>query len=82
MYAGAYACGRTESRVELRDGRKKITRKVVSNRDDWQVFLPDSHEGYLEAGGKYMRFPDERLYDEYGLVRLKQTAKGLPWAKA
>ena len=32
--------------------------------------------------GKYVRFPDERLYDEYGLVRLKQTTKGLPWAKA
>ena len=47
VYAGAYAYGRTESRVDLCDGRKKITRKVVSDREDWQVFLPDNHEGYI-----------------------------------
>lgn len=47
VYAGAYAYGRTESQVELRDGQKKVRRKVVSDRDDWQVFMPDSHEGYI-----------------------------------
>ena len=47
VYAGAYAYGRTESRVELCDGQKKVRRKVVSDRDDWQVFIPDSHEGYI-----------------------------------
>ena len=47
VHAGAYAYGRTESQVELRDGRKKVTRKVVSDPDDWQVFIPDSHEGYV-----------------------------------
>ena len=33
-------------------------------------------------GGGYVRFPDERLYDKYGLTRLEPTTKGLPWAKA
>ena len=33
-------------------------------------------------GGKYVRFPDERLWDTYGLTRLAPTTKGLPWAKA
>ena len=47
VYAGAYAYGRTESRVELRDGEKRILRRVVSDRDAWQVFIPDSHEGYI-----------------------------------
>ena len=47
VYAGAYAYGRTESQVEIRDGEKKITRKVVSDRDAWQVFIPDHHEGYI-----------------------------------
>ena len=47
VFAGAYAYGRTESQVEIRDGEKKITRKVVSDRDAWQVFIPDNHEGYI-----------------------------------
>ncbi len=47
VYAGAYAYGRTESHVELRDGEKRILRRVVSDRDAWQVFNPDSHEGYV-----------------------------------
>lgn len=33
-------------------------------------------------GGKYVRFPDERLWDHYGLIRLAPTTAGLPWAKA
>ena len=32
--------------------------------------------------GKYVQFPDSRLSNEYGLVRLGSTTKGLPWAKA
>ena len=31
---------------------------------------------------EYVQFPDERLYDEFGLIRLGPTTKGLPWAKA
>ena len=32
--------------------------------------------------GKYVLFPDQRLYGEYGLVRLALTTTSLPWAKA
>ena len=32
--------------------------------------------------GKYVQFPDQRLYGEYGLVRLALTTTSLPWAKA
>ena len=32
--------------------------------------------------GKYAHYPDERLWNTYGLVRLKLTMQGLPWAKA
>ena len=35
----------------------------------------------IKSGG-YVRFPDARLYEEYGLKRLGPTTKGLPWAKA
>ena len=30
----------------------------------------------------YVHLPCERLYDEYGLIRLAPTTKNLPWAKA
>ena len=32
--------------------------------------------------GKYVRFPSQQLYTQYGLHRLAPTTKGLPWAKA
>ena len=32
--------------------------------------------------GTYVRFPDMRLWQAYGLTRLKPRAAGLPWAKA
>lgn len=47
VYCGAYAYGRTATEVIVHNGQKKVRRKVVSNRDDWQVFIPDNHEGYI-----------------------------------
>ena len=32
--------------------------------------------------GNYVRFPDGRLWHEYGLTRLRPRAASLPWAKA
>ena len=32
--------------------------------------------------GKYVRFPNERLWQEYGLTRLVPRTASLPWAKA
>ena len=32
--------------------------------------------------GNYVRFPDGRLWQEYGLTRLKGRTASLPWAKA
>ena len=32
--------------------------------------------------GSYVRFPDARLWQEYGLTRLRPRAASLPWAKA
>ena len=33
-------------------------------------------------GGRFVRFPDERLWENHGLIRLGQTTRSLPWAKA
>ncbi len=32
--------------------------------------------------GKYVRFPDDRLWEHYGLTCLAPRTKGFPWAKA
>ena len=34
------------------------------------------------AGRGVVRFPDERLWETYGLIRLAPRTTGLPWAKA
>ncbi len=47
VYAGAYAFGRTGSRVMIENGRKRILRGYRKNRSDWAVLLVDHHEGYL-----------------------------------
>ena len=47
IYAGAYAFGRTASRVSIEGGRKKIVRGFRKERKDWEVLIQDHHEGYL-----------------------------------
>ena len=47
VYAGAYAFGRTGSRMTIENGRKRILRGYRKDRSDWAVLLVDHHEGYL-----------------------------------
>jgi len=47
VYAGAYAFGRTGSRMTIENGRKRILRGRRKHRADWAVLLVDHHEGYL-----------------------------------
>jgi hypothetical protein len=47
VYAGAYAFGRTGSRMTIENGRKRILRGRRKHRSDWLVLLFDHHEGYL-----------------------------------
>jgi DNA invertase Pin-like site-specific DNA recombinase len=47
IYGGAYAFGRTCSRVSVRDGRKWVVRGFRRSQTDWEVLLPDHHEGYI-----------------------------------
>ena len=47
VYAGAYAFGRTGSRVMIENGRKRILRGYRKDRADLAVLLVDHHEGYL-----------------------------------
>jgi len=47
VYAGAYAFGRTKSRVTLEGGRKRVVQGAKQAREDWQVLIIDHHEGYI-----------------------------------
>jgi excisionase family DNA binding protein len=46
IYAGAYAFGRTGSRITIADGRKRIVRGHKRDRHEWEVLLMEHHEGY------------------------------------
>ena len=47
VYAGAYAFGRTGSRVSIENGRKRVVRGFRKERPEWEVLLVGHHEGYL-----------------------------------
>ena len=47
IYAGAYAFGRTTSRVSVVDGRKRIRRGVHKPMAEWDVLIKDHHAAYI-----------------------------------
>ena len=47
VYGGAYAYGRTESRVTVENGRKRVTRGFRRDRAAWDVLIEDHHDGYV-----------------------------------
>ena len=47
VYAGAYAFGRTVSKVSVENGRKRIRRGLRRPLAEWDVLLKDQHEGYI-----------------------------------
>jgi len=51
IYAGAYAYGRTGSKVRLEAGRKVITRDIRRQQADWDVLIHDHHEAYISWDG-------------------------------
>ena len=47
VYAGAYAFGRTMSKVSVENGRKRVKRGLRRPQAEWDVLLKDQHEGYI-----------------------------------
>jgi len=47
IYAGAYAFGRTTSKVSVADGRKRVRRGLRRPVAEWDVLLKGQHEGYI-----------------------------------
>ncbi|WP_295453769.1 recombinase family protein [uncultured Thiodictyon sp.] len=48
VYAGAYAFGRTMSRVRIEASRKRIVRGVRRSPADWTILIRDRHDGYID----------------------------------
>ena len=48
VYAGAYAFGRTETRVRIEGGRKHVVHGARRDREQWQVLITEHHEGYID----------------------------------
>lgn len=47
IYAGVYAFGRTNQKVVLEEGRKRVIKERHAAPEDWQVLIQDHHEAYL-----------------------------------
>jgi DNA invertase Pin-like site-specific DNA recombinase len=47
VYAGAYAYGRTTTRVHLAQGRKHVSRIKRRAPADWRVLITEHHDGYI-----------------------------------
>jgi DNA invertase Pin-like site-specific DNA recombinase len=47
IFAGAYAYGRTKTKVRIENGRKRLLQGNRVEQRDWQVLLLDHHEGYI-----------------------------------
>src|SRR6516165_2953099 len=47
IYAGAYAFGRTTSRISVVDGRKRVRRGVHRPIDEWDILIKDHHAAYI-----------------------------------
>src|ERR1700751_3781652 len=47
IYAGAYAFGRTTSRISVVNGRKRVRRGVQRPMAEWDVLIKDHHAAYI-----------------------------------
>jgi DNA invertase Pin-like site-specific DNA recombinase len=47
VHAGAYAFGRTMSKMSVEEGRKRVKRGLRRPQTEWDVLLRDRHEAYI-----------------------------------
>lgn len=53
-YAGVFVWGRKHTRTSIVEGRARKTRGHARPQDQWEVVIPDHHEGYI-TWDEYMR---------------------------
>lgn len=47
VYGGAYAYGRTKTVIRVEGGRKKSLKGQRVEQEDWQILIPEHHQGYI-----------------------------------
>ena len=73
VYAGAYAWGRTTSRVHMDNGRKRVLHGVRLEAGDWKVLIYDHHDGYI-TWADYER--NQRLIADNAVVNKGAATRG------
>ena len=77
IYGGAYAFGRTGSRVTVENGRKRVRRGLSREREQWDVLIVDHHAGYV-SWAEYER--NQRVVADnaarYGLLTRAAVRRG------
>ena len=67
IYAGAYAFGRTTSKVSVEQGRKRVRRGVHRPMTEWDVLIKDHHASYITW---------EEFERNQGVIANNATGKG------
>ena len=73
IYAGAYAFGRTTSKVSVEQGRKRVRRGVHRPMAEWDVLIKDHHEAYI-AWDEFQR--NQRVIANNATGKGSATVKG------
>ena len=75
-YAGAFVYGRRQTRTTMVDGRARKTKGHPRSQEQWEVFIPDHHEGYI-TWEQYMR-NQEQIQNNAGWSGRLQRPTGAP----
>lgn len=75
FYAGAYAYGKSEKRVELVDGRARKSYGHGKPPEAWDVLIHDHHEGYIDWT-EYERNQTLLAANAYGRVGGSKSGRG------
>src|SRR5215207_691317 len=75
FYAGAYAYGKSEKRIEIVDGRARKSYGHGRPLEEWEVLLKDHHEGYIDWG-EFNRNQAQLASNTYGLVGGPKSGRG------
>lgn len=75
FYAGAYAYGKSEKRIELVDGRARKSYGHGKPPEAWDVLIHDHHEGYIDWT-EYERNQTLLAANAYGRVGGSKSGRG------
>lgn len=75
FYAGAYAYGRAEKRIEIVDGRARKSYGHRKPLEEWEVLLKDHHDGYIDWA-EFERNQKQLAVNSYSKVGGPKSGRG------